>query len=88
VNESRTDFENLYPNVAVLIGNGVECQVNAGGYDLQIAGLHDGSQTVCQFLSDGMSPDDIFAHLEALAIRYREEGIVTDEVNGTEYSIW
>jgi len=43
---------------------------------------------VCMIQSDGMSFDKIMNELEELAKRYHEEGIVTDEVNGSEYCIW
>ena len=80
-------FAELYPTVAAIVENGVGLQVNGGGYDLQIAALYEESRMICQFLCDGMSAGGIFEKLEKLAVRHEEEGIATDDVNGTEYSV-
>ena len=81
-------FSTLYPLVASLLSDGATLDVNGGGYDLQIASLYDGSQIICQFDRSGMSVDKVFSRLEDLAKRYTKEGVVTDELNGAEYSVW
>lgn len=84
----NADFSSQYQMVAALMENGVELQVNGGGYGLQIAGLHDEGGMICQFHCDGMSANEILDLLEELARRHEEEGIATDDVNGTEFSVW
>ena len=81
-------FSKLYPTLAELAGRGVQIEVNGGGYHLEIASLYDDSRMICQFVCGGMSPDDIFSKLEGLAIRFEEEAIATDGVNGCEHSVW
>ncbi len=63
-------------------------EVNGGGYHMQLAALYEESQLICQFRCSGMSPDEILEELNELALRYAEEGMVTDSVNGSEYCIW
>jgi len=68
--------------------DGAELTVSTQGYGVTVSALQRGSQMVCMIQSDGMSFDKIMNELEELAKRYHEEGIVTDEVNGSEYCIW
>lgn len=83
-----TSFSNLYPGIAGLLADGATLDVNGGGYEFQIASLYDGSQAICQFVCSEMSADRVLSRLEELATRYKQEGIVTDDVNGTTYSVW
>jgi hypothetical protein len=84
---ARATFASLYPTLAELVECGMQIDVNGGGYHLKIASLYDESGMICQFSSAGMSADAIFKKLEKLAVRFEEEGIATDEVNGTEHSV-
>ncbi|MFH1566622.1 MAG: hypothetical protein ABIL09_01385 [Gemmatimonadota bacterium] len=70
-----------------MLERAAELQVNGGGDWLQIACLYDNGQLVCQFMCNGMDPDAIFGKLEELAALYEAEGTVTDEINGTTYSV-
>ena len=81
-------FSALYPQIASLLADGATLDVNRGGYDLQIASLYDDSQIICQFECSELSIDKVFSRLEDLAVRYTKEGIVTDDLNGTTYSVW
>jgi len=65
-----------------------QVDINAGGYGLDIAAIHLEADQVCMFHCGGMSFEAILDHLEELATRYVDEGIVTDEVNGQEWSVW
>ncbi len=58
--------------------------VNGGGYGLHIAGIHLEADPVCTYHCGGMTFESIMDHLEELSVRYVDEGIVTDEVNGQE----
>ena len=42
---------------------------------------------MCMFHCGGTTFESVMDHLEELATRYAEEGIVTDEVNGQEWSV-
>ena len=77
-----------WKHVRDLVNDGVELQINGGGYALNIASLCDETRQVCMFHCGGMDFDTIMDHLEELAKRYVEEGIVTDEVNGSEHCAW
>lgn len=70
-----------------LVNNGASLDINGGGYRLNIASLYLNEQQVCQFECGGMNFDSIMDHIEELAKRFEEDGIVTDELNGEEYSI-
>lgn len=79
---------NPWPHVAGLVtDDGATIDINGGGYGLDIAAMHNGSSQVCIFHCGGMTFEAIMNHLESLATRYVEEGIVTDEVNGQEWSV-
>ena len=78
-----------WPNLASLVdGCHAQVDINAGGYGLDIAAIHLEADQVCMFHCGGMSFEAILDHLEELATRYVDEGIVTDEVNGQEWSVW
>jgi len=53
-----------------------------------ISSLEYDGQMVCTLMSDNMTFDAVVNRLDQLAKRYHEEGIVIDEVNGSEYSVW
>ena len=83
-----SEFERMYPTLAEFLGLGAELQVNAGGRELQIAGLYFDGQQICQFLCEDMQANQVFERLEGLAQRYQREGLVTDDLNGCSYSVW
>ena len=70
-----------------LIDQGATLEINSGGYHLKIASLYQEEQQVCMLRCTRMKFDAIMDHLEELAHRYVEDGMVTDEVNGGEYSV-
>jgi hypothetical protein len=70
-----------------LVNNGASLDINGGGYHLNIASLYLDEQQVCMFECSGMNFDSIMDHIEELAKRFEEDGIVSDELNGEEYSI-
>jgi hypothetical protein len=70
-----------------LVNAGANLDINGGGYHLNIASLYLDEQQVCMFHCRGMDFDAIMDRLEELAKRFQEEGIVTDEINGSTYSI-
>lgn len=70
-----------------LVNNGANLDVNGGDYHLNIASLYLDEQQVCMFECSGMDFDSIMDHIEKLAKRFEEDGIVSDELNGEEYSI-
>ncbi len=77
-----------WTHVARLVdGHGAQLDIHGGGYNMDIAAIHIGSDQVCMFECSGMEFVSIMDHLEQLATRYSEEGIVTDEVNGQEWSV-
>ena len=57
---------------------------STGGSGLTTAAIHLWADQVCMFQRDGMPFESIVDHMERLASRHVEEGIVTDEVNGLE----
>ena len=77
-----------WPYISQTLDDGAELTVSTQGYGITVSALQRGSQMVCMIQSDRMSFDEIMNELEELAQRYHEEGIVTDEVNGSEYCIW
>ena len=78
-----------WPYLADLVSEGVELEIGGGGWhQLRIASLCDESRNVCMFECSGMAFEAIMDHLEELAERYVEEGIATDELNGSEHSVW
>lgn len=62
-------------------------EVSTQSYGDVISSLVCDDELVCMFVSKNMTFDAIMDRLNLLARRYHDEGIVTDEVNGTEYSI-
>ena len=78
-----------WPNVARLVDDyHAQVDINGGGgYALDIPAIHLEADQVCMFHCGGMTFEAIMDHLEELATRYVEEGIVTDEVNGQEWSV-
>lgn len=70
-----------------LVNDGAGLDINGGGYDLNIASLYLEEQQVCMFECSGADFDSIMDHLEELAKRFTEDGIVTDELNGETYCI-
>ncbi len=77
-----------WPTLARLVDDlGAQVDFNGGGYGLSIAAVHIGSGQVCMFDSSGMTFEAIMDHLEELATRYMDEGVVTDELNGEEWSV-
>ena len=76
-----------WPQVAGLVtDDGAQIDINGGGSGLDIAAIHIGSSQVCMFHCGGMIFEATMDYLESLATRYVEEGIVSDEVNGQEWS--
>jgi len=71
-----------------VINQGGYLDMNNTGYDLQTASIGDEYETICFFDCSGMKFDAIMDHLDELAKRYLQEGIVSDEFNGQVYSIW
>ncbi|MFW6119243.1 MAG: hypothetical protein ACOC7S_02820 [Planctomycetota bacterium] len=78
----------MWAHVRQLVNEGATLDINGGGYHLNIASLYQGEQQVCMFMCREMGFDAIMDRLEKLAKRYCEEGVVTDEVNGTEHCVW
>ena len=77
-----------WPHVAGLVSDdGATIDINGGGYGSDIAAIHIGPGQVCMFDCGGMIFEAIMDHLESLATRYVEEGIVSDEINGQEWSV-
>ncbi len=77
-----------WPNLASLVDDcHAQVDINGGGYGLDIAAIHLEADQVCMFHCGGMTFEAIMDHLEELATRYVDEGIVTDEVNGQEWSV-
>lgn len=78
-----------WPNVASLVDDcHAQVDINGGGYGLDIAAIYLEANHVCMFDCSGMTFEAIMDHLEELATRYVDEGIVTDEFNGQEWSVW
>jgi len=77
-----------WPHVRKLVDYGATLEIHGGGHHLDIASLYADEQLVCMFLCGRMKFDQIMDHLDALAKRYNEEGMVSDEVNGSEYCVW
>ena len=77
-----------WPYINQTLDDGAELTVSTQGYGVTVSALQRASQMVCMIQSDGMTFDEIMNELEELAKLYHEEGIVTDEVNGSEYCIW
>jgi hypothetical protein len=77
-----------WPNVVRLMNDGATLEIHGGGRHLDIASLCQEEQLVCMFRCNRMRFDQIMAHLEDLAKRYNEAGMVSDEVNGSEYCVW
>ena len=80
--------KHAWPIVARLVDeHGAQVDINGGGYGLDIAAVHIDTGQVCMFHCGGMTFEAIMDHLEELSTRYVDEGIVTDEVNGQEWSV-
>ena len=77
-----------WQNLRKIVDNGGTLEIHGGGPHLDIASLQDGEQLICMFFCLRMNFEEIMEHLEALAKRYNEKGMVTDEVNGSEYCVW
>lgn len=71
-----------------MVNDGASLGIERGDRHLNIASLYHGGQQICMFECSDMDFDAIMDHLDELAERYEEEGIVTDEVNGEEYPTW
>lgn len=77
-----------WPYIHETLEIGGSLDVSTQSYDVTISSLECDGQMVCMISSDNMTFDEIMDRLNQLAKRYHEEGIVTDEVNGSEYSVW
>lgn len=77
-----------WPYIHETLEIGGSLDVSTQSYDVTISSLECDGQMVCMISSDNMTFDAIMDRLNQLAKRYHEEGIVTDEVNGSEYSVW
>jgi hypothetical protein len=77
-----------WPYIGQTLDDGGQLMIATEGYGVVFSALLSGRDTVCMIKSDGISFDKIMNRLEELAQRYHEEGIVTDEVNDSEYSAW
>ena len=77
-----------WAHVASLVtDDGATIDINGGGYGIDIAAIHLEADQVCMFHCGGMTFEAIMDHLEKLAARYVDEGVMTDEVNGQEWSV-
>jgi len=76
-----------WPYVNQTLDDGGRLTIATEGCSVVCSALLSGRETVCMVKSDGMSFDKIMNRLEELARRRREEGIVTDEVNGSDYPV-
>ncbi len=76
-----------WPYIDQTLDDGGQLTIATEGYGVVFSALLSGRDTVCMIKSDGISFDKIMNRLEELAQRYHEEGIATDEVNGSEYSV-
>lgn len=75
-------------NVASLVDDcHAQVDFNGGGDGLDIAAIHLEADQVCMFHCGEMTFEPIMDHLEERAVRYVDAGIVTDEVNGQEWSV-
>lgn len=80
--------EQVWPYIHETMKFGGHLTVATDSHDVTISSLDCDGQMVCMVSSDNMTFDAIMNHLDQLAKRYHEEGIATDEVNGSEYSVW
>ena len=87
---AKADGEQSLPwqNLRKIVDDGGSLEIHGGGPHLDIASLHEDEQLICMFFCKRMNFEEIMEHLEALAKRYNEKGMVTDEVNGSEYCVW
>jgi len=79
--------ETPWASVEQVINSGGELRVKDGSRNFKIASLHDGEQLICMFECKRIPFRKIMDRLDALAKRYIDDGIVTDEVNGSEYCV-
>jgi hypothetical protein len=78
-----------WPNVARLADDcHAQVDINGGGCSHDISVIHLEADQVCVFHCGGLSFEAIIDHCEELATRQVDEGIVTDDVNGQEWSVW
>jgi hypothetical protein len=76
-----------WEHIRQLVNDGANLEINGGGYGMRIASLYLDEQQVCMFHCAGMDFDAIMDRLEELSQRFNDEGIVTDEINGSTYTI-
>jgi hypothetical protein len=76
-----------WEHIRQLVNDGANLEINGGGYGMHIASLYLHEQQVCMFHCASMDFDAIMHHLEECAKRFDEDGIVTDEIDGSTYSI-
>jgi hypothetical protein len=77
-----------WQNIADTIDMGGSLTVTSEGYGVAISNLECDGQMVCMIESGGMGFEDIMNRIDELAKRFHEKGIVTDDVNGSEYCVW
>ena len=80
-------LKRCYPTLESLVEDGVHLEISGGDFDIRFAGLYQEGQMICQFECNEMSFSSILARLEELVVRYDEQGIATDDINGTEYTL-
>lgn len=78
----------IWPYIHKTLELGGNLSVSTQNYDVMISSLDCDGQMVCMIESGQMSFDAIMDRLNELAKRFHEEGIVTDEMNGSEYCVW
>ena len=83
----RPSPETPWASVEQVVNSGAELRVKDGSRNFKIASLYDGEQLICMFECKRMPFREIMDRLDALARRYVDEGIVTDEVDGAEYCV-
>jgi len=83
----NASFRTLYPNLASLVDDGCNLEIHGGGYHFDLAAICEDERQICTFECSGMRVGQIFKKLEKLAKKYREEGVVSDLINGEEYRV-
>jgi hypothetical protein len=77
-----------WPNIAQIIDAGGQLHVVTHDYGTCISSLESDGQMVCMTQTNGENFTSVMDAIEAMAKRYNEEGIITDQVNGNEENAW
>lgn len=80
-------FGDVYPNLASLIDDGYEVEINGRAGSTKICSICNDHSMIVVFPKGRMRVDAVLSKLEKLADEYVNGGWINDELNGERYCV-